>query len=372
MVKLRTQAEFIERARRIHSDKYDYHAVTYIDCKEIVQIDCRIHGPFWMTPDSHLNQRHGCTDCGKRFGMDHDVFLSRAAAKHGGKYEYSKTVYSPSSPKVTVTCSEHGDFTVNARIHLEGDGGCKMCRRNDRLNFLERARAKHGGRYYYSKTKDFSSVYEKIPIQCPEHGVFHQSVNSHLCGSGCSQCSRALCVDQTNFLTRAKRLHGDRYGYSKAECTEANSMVWVTCQQHGDFRINASKHLRGSGCRECQYDDKRMSTEDFVAKAKLIHGSKYNYVDVVYGNYRSKVDIGCPVHGHFSQAAGSHLQGFGCPRCGAPIRHSKPSAEWLKALQADGLEIQHTGNGGEYRIPGTAFHVDGFCHKQNLVLEFNG
>ena len=34
--------------------------------------------------------------------------------------------------------------------------------------------------------------------------------------------------------------------------------------------------------------------------------------------------------------------------------------------------IQHSGNAGEYKIPGTRYHVDGYCRENNTVYEFLG
>lgn len=36
------------------------------------------------------------------------------------------------------------------------------------------------------------------------------------------------------------------------------------------------------------------------------------------------------------------------------------------------LYIQHAENGGEYRIPGTRYFVDGFCEETNTIYEFYG
>lgn len=62
MKKLTTE-EFIEKARKVHGDTYDYSKVTYTDSKTKVCIICSIHGKFWQTPAKHL-QGQGCKQCG--------------------------------------------------------------------------------------------------------------------------------------------------------------------------------------------------------------------------------------------------------------------------------------------------------------------
>ena len=54
-----------------------------------------------------------------------------------------------------------------------------------------------------------------------------------------------------------------------------------------------------------------LTTEEFIAKAKEIHGEKYDYSETVYRGRRKNIDIICPIHGKFSQNAGRHLLGAG-------------------------------------------------------------
>lgn len=60
---------------------------------------------------------------------------------------------------------------------------------------------------------------------------------------------------------------------------------------------------------------KKLSTEDFIERARKIHGNKYDYSKVIYLNNETKVCIVCPVHGEFWQTPHSHLKGRGCPEC---------------------------------------------------------
>ena len=65
MTQEKTKTEiFIEKARKIHGDKYDYSKAEYINAKTKICIICPKHGEFWQTPDSHMNQRRGCPKCG--------------------------------------------------------------------------------------------------------------------------------------------------------------------------------------------------------------------------------------------------------------------------------------------------------------------
>ena len=59
-----------------------------------------------------------------------------------------------------------------------------------------------------------------------------------------------------------------------------------------------------------------MKTEEFISKAKIKHGDKYDYSLVNSPKSRDKVTIICPIHGEFEQKVSSHLSGNGCPKCG--------------------------------------------------------
>lgn len=60
----------------------------------------------------------------------------------------------------------------------------------------------------------------------------------------------------------------------------------------------------------------KLTTEEFIAKAKAVHGDKYDYSKVEYVNNQTPIEIVCPIHGAFTQRPLNHLRGNGCPQCG--------------------------------------------------------
>lgn len=66
---------------------------------------------------------------------------------------------------------------------------------------------------------------------------------------------------------------------------------------------------------------KKITNIDFIKKAIVIHGNKYDYNKVNYSHAHIKVIITCHEHGDFSQTPANHLSGKGCPSCG--IRQSR-------------------------------------------------
>lgn len=67
---------------------------------------------------------------------------------------------------------------------------------------------------------------------------------------------------------------------------------------------------------------KKLTQEEFIAKARSVHGDKYDYSKAEYVNNRTDVIIICPIHGEFKQTPDSHMSGRECQKCGK-IKASK-------------------------------------------------
>ena len=117
------------------------------------------------------------------------------------------------------------------------------------------------------------------------------------------------------FIRRAKERHGNSYDYSRVVYRGRHRKVEIVCPKHGPFWQTPHNHWRSRGCPLCASRPPRLSTAEFIAKAKTIHPDKYDYSLVEYVNMRTKVEIICPTHGPFWQLPRNHLQGTGCPQC---------------------------------------------------------
>lgn len=117
------------------------------------------------------------------------------------------------------------------------------------------------------------------------------------------------------YIEKAKDVHGDKYDYSQTIYVNNHTKLCIICPIHGEFYQNPQSHLSGCGCPHC-YGNKKSSTEVFIKYCTKIHNGKYNYDKTQYVNKRTKVIITCPIHGDFEQEAGKHKLGQGCPLCG--------------------------------------------------------
>jgi len=309
-----TTEKFITKAKEIHGDKYDYSKVVYVKSSVKVIIICPIHGKFEQTPASHLSGSN-CPKCIYNAGEN---FIQKANYAHNNKFDYSKTVYINNSTKVIVIDENGFEHLVVPYVHLSGADLTLRSVVNKKEWFIHNAKITHGDRYDYSKVV-YVNTFTKVIIICSEHGEFEQTPIGHLSGRGCVKCGNELRGQRSSsniekFTQKAKIIHGDKYDYSKTIYEKANKKVIIICPTHGEFEQTPNSHLSGSNCPKC-VGVYRQTTEEFVHKAKEVHGDKYNYSKSVYTGTDNKVIIICPKHGEFEQTSYNHLKGSGCAAC---------------------------------------------------------
>lgn len=188
--------------------------------------------------------------------------------------------------------------------------------------FLKRSKSKHGDKYEYSMV-DYVDSKTKIKIICRIHGVFEQTPQTHY-QSGCKSCSndKLLGMTQEEFIDQSNKKHQGKYDYSLVQYRSKLEEVDIICPTHGSFRQLPKLHLKGHGCGWCGGAWK-YTKEMFVAKARIIHGDKYNYDNFEYISFETKSTINCLVHGLFMQTPACHFSGNGCPQCGLKARTDK-------------------------------------------------
>lgn len=260
--------DFIVKAREIHGNKYDYSKVEYINNHTKICIICPEHGVFWQLPRNHLAGKQ-CPLCGTisrvaELTKTTECFIQEAKKVHGDKYDYSKVNYKNSASHVCIICPKHGEFWQVANRHLQGQG-CPVCGHeivSTKLSyttedFIAKACEVHGNKYNYSKV-EYHNNDNKVCIECPEHGDFWQTPGAHLSGQGCPQCGlirRATnnTKTTTQFISEARRIHGNKYNYDKTEYRSYNEKVCIVCAEHGAFWQLPYVHLNGSGCPICGF-----------------------------------------------------------------------------------------------------------------------
>ena len=125
-----------------------------------------------------------------------------------------------------------------------------------------------------------------------------------------------LVLDKTQqFIEKARIKHGDRYDYSKSKYVLWCRNIIIGCSVHGDFQQTPNNHLHGFGCGRCN-KSRSASLAEFIEKSHKRHNDRYDYSCVNYINCKTKICIICPTHGEFWQDPTNHVRGYGCRRCG--------------------------------------------------------
>lgn len=381
-----TQNQFIKKANLVHGKKYDYSNSSYVGAHENITIKCKKHGDFSLKAYLHLQGR-GCKKCStirraKKQSLGVDLFVEKAVIVHGEKYSYDKVFYRNNKTKVEIGCKKHGPFLQTPNEHLTG-GGCYKCgaeRAGSKLRkttnrFIADAMSVHGSKYRYDYVV-YNGSTKKVKIICQKHGVFQQKPSDHLSGCGCQACGMEMLGNSRRqnkewFVKRAKKAHGDTYGYSLVEYLTSETKVKIICKTHGVFLQTPYSHMIGQGCPKCRpkriADSKRSSTLEFIQKAKIVHGDRFNYSRVKYVEAIDPVEIICKKHGVFRQRPGNHLNGHGCSECNM----SRGEALVGLALKQLGFKylIQKairpkSSKGIQY--------FDFFIPKINAAIEYNG
>jgi len=181
-------------------------------------------------------------------------------------------------------------------------------------NFILRLKKVHGEKYDYSKV-NYTKSKDKIIIICPNHGEFLQQAGSHLLGCGCPSCGGTLQSNTNKFIENSKKVHKNEYDYSKVNYTNNHTNVEIICKKHGSFLQRPNNHITNKhGCPLC-YGKIKSNIENFIKKSNIIHKNRFNYSQFIYINNNIKGNIICKIHGKFQQDANHHLQGNGCPKC---------------------------------------------------------
>ena len=312
MVKKCTKAEFIVKAREVHGDKYNYDEFEYVNAITKGKIICPKHGEFLQSANTHLSV-HGCPQCFKenfkKIGkLTFDIFKKRAEEKHNNKYTYIPTEIGNGHSKVKIVCPIHGEFDQSAALHLTGQG-CPKCGDED-------------------KRKKMANTLE-------------------------------------HFIIESRKVHGDKYDYSKVEYINESTKVCIICPTHGEFWQRPFDHVIGKkGCPKCV--GRGFTLEDFEKLAREIHGDRYDYLE--YSKSDTKMRIRCRTCGHeFMQKGWSHLQGHGCPYCNS----SRLEVEIRLLLERSAVECEEQKTFEWLKNVGNLY-LDFYLPKFNVAIECQG
>jgi hypothetical protein len=155
-----TTEKFIQKAKQVHGDKYDYSQVQYINSAQKICIKCPEHGEFFQLSNNHF--KNGCPKCGGSKALNKEEFIERAIRIHGKIYDYSKSEYKNNKTKICIICPKHGEFWQKPIIHLYEKSGCTKCRRSKGEETIEQWLINHN--IQFETQKKFKDCKNKLPL----------------------------------------------------------------------------------------------------------------------------------------------------------------------------------------------------------------
>ena len=155
--------------------------------------------------------------------------------------------------------------------------------------FVEQAKKIHGNKYNYDQVK-YEGNNVKVKIWCNTcKEFFYQAPRIHLCGKGCKKCGKKQWLLKhymglSNFIKKARTIHGNKYDYSQINYINSYTKVCIHCNQcNNDFLQDPHSHLRRKGCPYC-----RQSKGETQVKVWLdLRGIKYK-TQYRFNNCRNK------------------------------------------------------------------------------------
>lgn len=189
-----------------------------------------------------------------------------------------------------------------------------MSKRLTQEEVIARFKNVHGDRYDYSKV-EYKGRTKKVRIVCSIHGDFWIRPSDHWNGVGCVKCAGLAKMTTEDFIEKARLVHGNKYDYSKSEYINYHTDICIICPIHGEFWQSPKVHLQGCGCKDCRDDSYRLTTEEFIRRARMVWGNRFDFSKTEYKGMEIPIIVGCPIHGFVSVSPHSFLQGHGCKLC---------------------------------------------------------
>ena len=123
-IKINWKEDFIKK----HGDRYDYSKSIYLNCETKIEVICREHGSFFIKPSNHLTG-HNCYKCSFEV-YDTETFIDKVNNVFDKLYDYSRVNYNGNKEKVEIICKEHGSFYMTPTNHINKQGcpKCKSSR----------------------------------------------------------------------------------------------------------------------------------------------------------------------------------------------------------------------------------------------------
>ena len=176
------------------------------------------------------------------------------------------------------------------------------------------------------------------------------------------------------FIKKSKTIHCNKYDYSLVKYEGIYKKVKIICHIHGIFDQIAKSHLKGYECKKCGHLKTNMkhtlNNEQFIEKARIIHGDRYDYSLVKYMSAKIKVKIICPIHGVFEQTPTNHTHKTnpaGCSVCKSS-KGERVISQLLQSYNINYISQKYFEDLKRVRV----LYFDFYLPDLNICIEYDG
>lgn len=237
--------------------------------------------------------------------MTFEEFIQKAKAIHGDKYDYSKVEYVNTITKVSIVCPVHGEFLQSPKKHLYGQGcsKCHHISLANRFSlgqdeFIKRANLIHNNFYDYNEV-DYINVHTHVKIICPSHGMFKQAPASHLKGHGCPVCADIINGNRKRKWTNEKCIAEAKKYTTKTSFQKGNPTAYLYARKNGLLNhfdwFKIIKNPNGYWTKErCAEESRKYSSKkEFVKGSPAAHNAsvKNGWLDDFVWLVHQRIDI---------------------------------------------------------------------------------
>ena len=355
-----------ERSREVHGDEFEI--LEFIPAKEsktkksMVKVRCSKRHISTKAVNHHFNG-HKCRDCyTENAGEPLEYYQNKSKKIHGDRFVILDTFhlfrYGRKERHLKIRCDRGHVFTTTPKSHYKNLGGCVKCNAEDRKYTLDDIREKsykvHGDNFEvlgFGPYREYSG--ENRPSLnriCKNGHKSNTSMASHFEGKQCIVCRQGEPIGDTKeYIRRARVKHGDKYNYDKTAFTLNKNKVIITCPKHGEFLQRADSHLEGRGCGECGGLVIKRDLDDIKKRLKELYGDIYTYDFSNHKNMKGIIKVICKWHGEFITNLISLSRGSCCTAC--TLDWDLPISHYVYLARVHSEKEQYCYKIGMSRIP---------------------
>lgn len=346
-----TKAYYIEQARKIWGERYDYTDSVYVHGKKPITIYCLKHDYHFrvamaqnhIMPPRKRFKPTGCPVCRyeKQFGVT-----------YGPEWRNDLKLCAKSNRVGLIRTKPRK--IIKSRERIEAEKAERERKRRSEQEYMERWKAKsmkearfnervHNEYGYDTSLVDYIDKDHRVTLICPHHGLFQirpdvlfaskHTKNPHGCWicSGLQDPSEKYKLTTKDFYRRVGAIYRlQPLTFERRRKIKPSTKIKATCKKHGEIIHPAEYWLEGKGCDYC---NGKFYPPDWKENASKKHGGKYEYIGEPPRTQSDYIHYICPKHGLQEQRYDLHVnQGCGCPQCANYPNKKTPEQrceEWI-------------------------------------------